>query len=89
MLFVVAGHGNRTGREHSPRICHVLMCAVRESFCAIATACAKPQINPAFARRKKVAASSWGELAARDPIWDGEGWGCDRVACLRFLLLSG
>ena len=20
-------------------------------------------------------------LAARDPVWDGEGWGCDRVAC--------
>lgn len=22
----------------------------------------------------------WGRLAARDPVWDGEGWGCDRVA---------
>src|SRR4051812_4455959 len=33
---------------------------------------------------EKVAASSLGEeLAARDPVWDGEGWGCDRVACLR------
>src|ERR1700693_811118 len=19
--------------------------------------------------------------AARDPVWDGEGWGCDRIAC--------
>ncbi len=26
------------------------------------------------------------KLAARDPVWDGEGWECDRVACLRILL---
>ena len=28
-----------------------------------------------------------GRLAARDPVWDGEGWGCDRVACLRYLVM--
>jgi len=32
-------------------------------------------------RPQKSAASLLGErLAARDPVWDGEGWGCDRVA---------
>ena len=30
---------------------------------------------------QKGAASLLGErLAAREPVWDGEGWGCDRVA---------
>lgn len=24
----------------------------------------------------------WGRLAAHDPVWDGEGWGFDRVAFL-------
>src|SRR4051795_2457391 len=40
---------------------------------------------------KKVAASHWGWLAAREPVWDGEGWGCDRVAYLfrLSLLISG
>jgi hypothetical protein len=27
-----------------------------------------------FTLVKKVAASPGGELAARDPVWDGEGW---------------
>jgi hypothetical protein len=31
---------------------------------------------------KKLRPALGGELAARDPVWDGEGWGCDRVACL-------
>jgi hypothetical protein len=32
-------------------------------------------------RAQKVAASLLGEkLAAREPVWDGEGWGCDRIA---------
>ena len=35
---------------------------------------------------KKLRPALGGELAARDPVWDGEGWGCDRVACLRCLL---
>src|SRR5882672_1346545 len=30
---------------------------------------------------KKLRPALGGELAARDPVWDGEGWGCDRVAC--------
>ena len=29
---------------------------------------------------KKLRPGSGGSLAARDPVWDGEGWGCDRVA---------
>jgi len=29
---------------------------------------------------KKLRPALGGELAARDPVWDGEGWGCDRVA---------
>jgi len=29
--------------------------------------------------RQKVAASPGGELAAHEPVWDGEGWGYDRV----------
>src|SRR6266849_4622264 len=37
---------------------------------------------------KKLRPALGGELAARDPVWDGEGWGCDRVACLRCLWLS-
>src|ERR1700690_3327410 len=28
---------------------------------------------------KKLRPALGGELAARDPVWDGEGWGCDRV----------
>jgi hypothetical protein len=31
-------------------------------------------------RPKKVRPAFGGRLAARDPVWDGEGWGCDRVA---------
>src|SRR5258706_12065760 len=38
---------------------------------------------------KKLRPALGGELAARDPVWDGEGWGCDRVACLRYLVVSG
>jgi len=30
---------------------------------------------------KKLRPALGGELAAREPVWDGEGWGCDRVAC--------
>jgi hypothetical protein len=29
---------------------------------------------------KKVRPGFGGSLAAREPVWDGEGWGCDRVA---------
>jgi hypothetical protein len=29
---------------------------------------------------KKLRPGFGGSLAARDPVWDGEGWGCDRVA---------
>src|SRR5882757_4735506 len=29
---------------------------------------------------KKSRPALGGELAAREPVWDGEGWGCDRVA---------
>src|SRR5450631_1370550 len=35
---------------------------------------------------KKLRPALGGGLAARDPVWDGEGWGCDRVACLRLSL---
>ncbi len=34
------------------------------------------------AGRKKLRPALGGELAAREPVWDGEGWGCDRVAYL-------
>jgi hypothetical protein len=33
-----------------------------------------------FVATKKLRPALGGELAARDPVWDGEGWGCDRVA---------
>jgi hypothetical protein len=29
---------------------------------------------------KKLRPAIGGWLAAREPVWDGEGWGCDRVA---------
>jgi hypothetical protein len=29
---------------------------------------------------KKLRPAFGGRLAAREPVWDGEGWGCDRVA---------
>jgi hypothetical protein len=32
------------------------------------------------ADQKKLRPAPGGELAARDPVWDGEGWGCDRIA---------
>jgi hypothetical protein len=35
---------------------------------------------------KKMRPALGGELAAREPVWDGEGWGCDRVACLLVLI---
>src|SRR5258706_13792735 len=38
-------------------------------------------------RAKKLRPAPGGGLAARDPVWDGEGGECDRVACLRCLLL--
>ena len=34
-----------------------------------------------FPGLKKLRPALGGELAAREPVWDGEGWGCDRVAC--------
>jgi len=42
----------------------------------------KPQWIPRSRGPKKLRPALGGELAARDPVWDGEGWGCDRVACL-------
>src|ERR1700693_1714707 len=39
--------------------------------------------NSACCAAKKLRPALGGELAARDPVWDGEGWGCDRVAYLR------
>ena len=30
--------------------------------------------------QKKLRPGFGGSLAAREPVWDGEGWGCDRVA---------
>src|ERR1700704_1951567 len=39
-------------------------------------------------RAKKLRPSLGGGSAARDPVWDGEGWGCDRVACLRCFSVS-
>src|SRR5713101_3645982 len=41
-----------------------------------------------LSRRTKSCGQPWGRLAARDPVWDGEGWGCDRVAGLRCLFVS-
>jgi hypothetical protein len=29
---------------------------------------------------KKLRPAFGGRLAAREPVWDGEGWGCDRIA---------
>jgi hypothetical protein len=48
--------------------------------------CSLPQnftgeCDPFHIRHKKLRPALGGELAARDPVWDGEGWGCDRVAC--------
>src|SRR5690348_12176623 len=37
---------------------------------------------------KKVRPGFGGSLAAREPVWDGEGWGCDRVACSIGFLFS-
>src|ERR1700761_3814860 len=37
---------------------------------------------------KKLRPGFGGSLAAREPVWDGEGWGCDRVACSIIPLLS-
>jgi len=34
----------------------------------------------AYGPAKKVRPGFGGSLAAREPVWDGEGWGCDRVA---------
>ena len=43
--------------------------------------------------QKKLRPAPGGGLAARDPVWDGEGWGCDRVACpvvsLSLLVIAG
>src|SRR3979490_1715552 len=47
-----------------------------------------PRQNSAYGGAIKLRPALGGGLAARDPVWDGEGWGCDRVACLRYLLLS-
>jgi hypothetical protein len=40
----------------------------------------KPQQIQPLQRPKKLRPGFGGSLAARDPVWDGEGWGCDRVA---------
>src|ERR1700758_1542913 len=43
--------------------------------------CARPQSSrQADIPPKKVRPALGGELAAREPVWDGEGGGCDRVA---------
>jgi len=34
----------------------------------------------AQSKAEKSCGQAWGSLAAREPVWDGEGWGCDRVA---------
>src|SRR5439155_3846855 len=39
------------------------------------------QDHPPAAASKKLRPALGGSLAAREPVWDGEGWGCDRVAC--------
>src|SRR6266705_5055963 len=44
-----------------------------------------PDKTALTAAQKGVRPALGGELAARDPVWDGEGWGCDRVACPLFL----
>src|SRR5216684_5286733 len=58
----------------------VVTSVVRESLCANPTL---NQLKPQryFRLPKKLRPALGGELAARDPVWDGEGWGCDRVAC--------
>src|SRR5690349_22794196 len=38
-----------------------------------------PQRTPA-GLAKKLRPGFGGSLGAREPVWDGEGWGCDRVA---------
>jgi len=40
----------------------------------------KPQQIQHLQAPKKLRPALGGGLAARDPVWDGEGWGCDRVA---------
>src|SRR3981081_4584090 len=45
------------------------------------------QTKQRLRRPKKLRPAPGEGLAARDPVWDGEGWECDRVACLRCLLL--
>src|SRR5258706_16149129 len=45
------------------------------------------QSKQRLCRAKKLRPAPGGGLAARDPVWDGEGWECYRVACLRCLLL--
>lgn len=44
--------------------------AFLERFFLSAVACLPKRLRPGFG----------GSLAAREPVWDGEGWGCDRVA---------
>ena len=41
---------------------------------------ALPAVSTGRALPKKVRPGFGGSLAAREPVWDGEGWGCDRVA---------
>src|SRR6266481_339056 len=59
--------------------------AASASRCAIACGAACEMLWMWVA--KKLRPALGGELAAREPVWDGEGWGCDRVAGLRYLLL--
>ena len=37
-------------------------------------------LSAAAVPRKRLRPGFGGSLAAREPVWDGEGWGCDRVA---------
>ena len=37
-------------------------------------------VERALQAPKKLRPAFGGRLAAREPVWDGEGWGCDRVA---------
>src|SRR5689334_17590479 len=76
----------RTSAEQIPRIFpvtkrHVYGLFRFEAFRAVSV---KAFETTAFSRfsviPKKVRPALGGELAARDPVWDGEGWGCDRVA---------
>ena len=57
-------------------------CALAASFrIELPDRALKTPIKPELFWPKKLRPALGGELAAREPVWDGEGWGCDRVAC--------